>query len=301
MYTNIFPFYYLYKLYTRNYKNQITWLIDATVCIGFLIFFYFVGRWDIVGYLLRYILYAIYAFACCLSFYRVKESPFYQKNSFYWSSVPDLVIILGLIIWVFLGFSHDKQALNISFPLEGDSNYIVQGGNTYPLNYHGTFANTQKFALDITQLNKWGFRATGIYPSNLSQYEIYGSTVYSPIAGKIVNVVDTLKDLSPPKRFPNQPAGNHIWIKKDDIYLVLAHLKQGSILVKEKDSVLVNQPLAEVGNTGNTSEPHLHIHAVRSKKSELNDINSLPKNGQPIPIHIQNNFLIRNNIISDVK
>lgn len=254
-----------------------------------------------MGYMLRYILYSIYAFAGCLSFYRVKELPFYDKRSFSWSSIPDFIIILGLIGWVFLGFNHDKKALNISFPLQGDSYYVVQGGTTYPLNYHGAFANTQRYALDITQLNKWGLRASGIYPSNLSKYQVFGSTVYSPIAGKVVNVVDTLKDLSPPNRFPNKPTGNHIWIKKDNIYLVLAHLKKSSVLVKEGDNVRVNEPLAKVGNSGNTSEPHLHIHAVRSNSSEIDDIDSLSKIGEAIPLHIQNNFLIRNNTIDNTE
>lgn len=297
----LFPLYYLYRLWAKNYKNKISWLIEAAVCIGFVIFFYFVGRWDIVGYMLRYILYSVYAFAGCLSFYRVKELPFYDKRSFSWSSIPDFVIILGLIAWVFTGFSHDKKALNISFPLQGDSYCVVQGGAAYPLNYHGAFANTQRYALDITQLNKWGLRASGIYPSNLSKYQVYGNTVYSPIAGEIVNVVDTLKDLSPPNRFPTQPTGNHIWIKKENIYLVLAHLKQSSVLVKEGDNVRVNEPVAKVGNSGNTSEPHLHIHAVRSNGSEIDHIYSLSKIGEAIPLHIQNNFLIRNNTINNTE
>jgi murein DD-endopeptidase MepM/ murein hydrolase activator NlpD len=41
-------------------------------------------------------------------------------------------------------------------------------------------------------------------------------------------------------------------------YLVLAHLKQGSVTVHVGDAVRRGQPLAAVGNSGHTNEPHLH-------------------------------------------
>jgi len=41
----------------------------------------------------------------------------------------------------------------------------------------------------------------------------------------------------------------------------MAHLSPGSIQVKVGDHVTVGQPIAKVGNSGNTSEPHLHIQA----------------------------------------
>ena len=44
-------------------------------------------------------------------------------------------------------------------------------------------------------------------------------------------------------------------------YLMMAHLSPGSIQVKVGDHVKQGQPIARVGNSGNTTEPHLHIQA----------------------------------------
>ncbi len=43
-------------------------------------------------------------------------------------------------------------------------------------------------------------------------------------------------------------------------YLYLCHLKPGSVRVKKGDIVVAGQEIARIGNSGNTSEPHLHIH-----------------------------------------
>ncbi|MNC50832.1 Peptidase family M23 [compost metagenome] len=66
--------------------------------------------------------------------------------------------------------------------------------------------------------------------------------------------------------------GNHIYIKLDETgtFLVLAHLRQDSARVKQGDHVEEGTILAEVGNSGNSSEPHLHIHHQRQDPSTTN-------------------------------
>jgi murein DD-endopeptidase MepM/ murein hydrolase activator NlpD len=87
-------------------------------------------------------------------------------------------------------------------------------------------------------------------------------------------------------------AGNHIVIRCDDseVYVGLAHLMQGSVLVKAGDRVTVGQALARVGNSGNTSEPHLHIHAKRGGEPE-----SMLDEG--VPMRFGGRWLIRNSVI----
>ena len=56
------------------------------------------------------------------------------------------------------------------------------------------------------------------------------------------------------------PAGNHIVIEiAQGQYILLAHLRHKSIKVQEGQSVTCGQPLGLVGNSGNTSMPHLHM------------------------------------------
>ena len=127
--------------------------------------------------------------------------------------------------------------------------------------------------------------------ANLDDYVIYGEPIYSPVNGTVVIVVDNYDDQNPPKTDVENLAGNHILIESNGNEILLAHLKKGSILVKEGALVTTNSILGQVGNTGNTSEPHLHIHVERGGD---------PKkilNGTPVPFTMNNKFLVRGDII----
>jgi len=54
--------------------------------------------------------------------------------------------------------------------------------------------------------------------------------------------------------------GNHIVIRHGDEYSFYAHLKPGSLRVKVEDTVTRGQPIAAVGSSGSSTEPHLHFH-----------------------------------------
>ncbi len=73
--------------------------------------------------------------------------------------------------------------------------------------------------------------------------------------------------------------------------ILLAHLKKGSITVKQGDIVTTNTLLGQVGNTGNTSEPHLHIHVEKGGET----ITIL--NGTAVPFTINKQYLVRGDII----
>ena len=61
------------------------------------------------------------------------------------------------------------------------------------------------------------------------------------------------------------PGGNTITLKiSDNAYGFYAHLKPGSIKVKEGDRVEKGQMIASLGNVGNTDGPHLHFHITES-------------------------------------
>src|SRR5690606_14579950 len=150
------------------------------------------------------------------------------------------------------------------------------------MNYHQA-EPAQKYALDILKLNTLGTRASGLYPKKLKKYEIFEDDLYSPCNGKVVNMKNDLPDLTPPKSDPKNLEGNHIYLvcENHDATILLAHMKKGSIVVAEGEEVKTGQLLGKIGNSGNTSEPHLHIHAE--------------KDGKGIPITFNDRFLVRNN------
>ena len=56
--------------------------------------------------------------------------------------------------------------------------------------------------------------------------------------------------------------GNHVMIRRDDCYVLLCHLRQGSISVACGEAVEAGQRLAEVGNSGSSIQPHLHMQVM---------------------------------------
>jgi len=108
--------------------------------------------------------------------------------------------------------------------------------------------------------------------------------VYSPhraVVRRIVDGCDDNESLGPPDRA--SPAGNYVLLDCPRMTLLLAHLKRGSIRVRAGDLVEAGDFLGLAGNSGNSSEPHLHVHAERV--------------GIGIGMEFGGRYLIRNSII----
>jgi murein DD-endopeptidase MepM/ murein hydrolase activator NlpD len=88
-------------------------------------------------------------------------------------------------------------------------------------------------------------------------------------------------------------ARNYVVIRLDakDICVGLAHLQQGSVSIKLGERVQPGQLIARVGNSGNTTEPHLHIHAKRGGRP-----NSM-LDGEGVPMCFGGRWFIRNSIL----
>ncbi|HVT09225.1 MAG TPA: M23 family metallopeptidase [Polyangia bacterium] len=180
----------------------------------------------------------------------------------------------------------------LDFPLSNGAFYVVQGGASSSLNNH--HVNTaQKLALDITKLGPGARRAPGLLPSDPSAYFIYGSAVSAPCAGRIRYAVDGMPDSSIPSGDVLDPAGNHVAIDCAglDVTVVLAHLERGSVRVHTGDRIARGEVLASVGQSGHSSEPHLHIHAAR-------DTDGFGERGFGVPMTFGGRFLIKNDVVA---
>lgn len=121
----------------------------------------------------------------------------------------------------------------------------------------------QRYALDLLRLDQAGRSCSGPR-SSFESYVTWGSPVLAPASGLVVAAVDGLPDVEIGQRDPQNPAGNHVVIETDaGARIVLAHLRRGSVAVREGSRVDAGQVVGEVGNSGNTAEPHLHIHAMK--------------------------------------
>lgn len=136
---------------------------------------------------------------------------------------------------------------------------VLWGGDTKELNYH-IDSPVQKNAFDFLILNEQGssFKTDG---RTNEDYYAFGKELIAPADGEVVLVVDGVKDNTPGEMNPVYVPGNTVIIKtKNNEFLFFAHFKQHSIVVKQGQQVQQGQLLGLCGNSGNSSEPHLHFH-----------------------------------------
>ena len=221
-----------------------------------------------------------------------------------------LVLFLITVKNYWLGFSpptSQKDALNLSLPFSEGTFVVRAGGSNEFLNHH--FPNIrQRYAIDISRNDYMGLIAdlvrflpmSSVIPSGKSDYDssrnsifsIWGTSVVSPCDGSVISIDDRWSDLGANSPTPvtalDFPGGNFVDIRCDsrpDITVHLAHLMMESITVKVGDRVSSATVLGRVGNSGNTTEPHLHMEAYNSKK-------------EGVPMLIDRRFLINGSIAS---
>ena len=136
---------------------------------------------------------------------------------------------------------------------------VFWGGDTKEQNYH-VESVAQKNAFDMMVHDEKGSTHKGNGLVN-EDYYAFGKELFAPCDGEVVLVVDGIKDNVPGTLNPIYIPGNTVVIKTPKgEYLFFAHFKQHSIVVKQGQQVKTGELLGRCGNSGNSSEPHLHFH-----------------------------------------
>jgi hypothetical protein len=125
----------------------------------------------------------------------------------------------------------------------------------------------QRFAVDWEQLDSNNRTVTGDDPANPADYTIYGKKVISAADGVVVDVITGLPEerpgALPSDTSPAKADGNSVIVDIGrGLYALYAHMQDGSIIVREGQRITRGQQLGLVGNSGNTSAPHLHFHVM---------------------------------------
>ena len=138
-------------------------------------------------------------------------------------------------------------------PLAGEW-FVLNGGRSVLLNGHSP---NESNAVDFLRLGGNGRTHTGGSGAPLTDYAGFGWPVLAPADGRIVEVTDGYAD-NPPGT--NGDHANHLVLDiGGGLFVSMAHLKQGSVMVRVGDVVRRGQPIAAVGNNGHSNEPHLHL------------------------------------------
>jgi hypothetical protein len=146
---------------------------------------------------------------------------------------------------------------SLRLPFEGEW-HVFWGGRSLSQNYHAK-AKDQRFAYDLLIL-KDGASHAGEGERN-EDYYCFGQPVLAPGPGVVHAVEDSVEDNVPGAMDPREPMGNHVVLDHGNgEFSFLAHFRRGSVKVKAGDRVSAGDVLGLCGNSGNSSEPHLHYH-----------------------------------------
>lgn len=123
----------------------------------------------------------------------------------------------------------------------------------------------QRFAYDLL-IMKEGSTHAGEGKRN-EDYHCFGRPILAPGAGTVIAVESQIEDNTPGRMNREQPLGNHVIVDHGNgEFSLLAHLQQGTVAVNAGDRVNPGQLLGRCGNSGNSSEPHLHYHLQNGPK-----------------------------------
>ena len=134
---------------------------------------------------------------------------------------------------------------------------------------HGQAYIAQRYAIDWVKyhvVNGEGITWSGPEDKN-SSYLCYDAPIFSVAGGRVVDALDGIPENVPHSgkvainvNFANA-AGNHLVVDIGyGLYALYAHMRPGTLKVKAGDLVTAGELLGHVGNTGNSTEPHLHMH-----------------------------------------
>ena len=172
------------------------------------------------------------------------------------------MVLGGALLLVDFGraFQRPPATVQIAPPFEGA--WLVAQGGPSPLQNHHLSAYNQQFAIDLVRLeNGYVFDPSGNTEGNAAAFG-WGQALLSPADGRVAFARDDMEDTDGPGLVsePGDAAGNVVVIELDSgLFVLLAHLQHRSLRVKEGDAVRVGDGLAAVGNSGNTTLPHLHL------------------------------------------
>jgi len=126
---------------------------------------------------------------------------------------------------------------------------------------------TQRYAYDFVQQDEQG-KSHQNEGRQLSDYYCYGAEILAPAAGTVVQVRDGIRDFTKVDggsidAWTRDFRGNFVVIRHaQGEYSCLAHLQPSSIHVQRGESVATGQCLGYCGNSGHSTEPHLHVHLM---------------------------------------
>lgn len=186
---------------------------------------------------------------------------------------------VGLALYFRVGTVR-AEPVEVAAPVTG--RWLAMNSSASRVPSHGLHAYGQTYAIDLVYDPLDGSRpGFGFWPParRPQAFPGFGQPVVAPAAGRVVRTHGWERDhLSRSSPFglayllvesvreflgPSRILGNHVVLELGGgVYALVAHLQRGSITVRTGDRVEAGQPLAACGNSGNSTEPHVHFQLM---------------------------------------
>lgn len=187
--------------------------------------------------------------------------------------------------------------------------WLVQNSPANRVPGHGTTLFATSYAIDFVPLGDVGRTApitlgSLVRPEAPERFPGFGRPITSPVEGVVLATHDTEPDHPAYRGLPSvgyaltqrrraaggwkSLAGNHVLIEHADVVIALCHLRRGSVEVRPGQHVRVGEVIGRCGNSGNSTEPHVHVQTVDSGRLEharavpLTFRGRLPHNGMVV-------------------
>ena len=207
------------------------------------------------------------------------------------------------------GLDSVPASIDLAYPFAGC--WLVQNSPANGAPSHGTHAFATAYAIDFVPVSDSGRTApitlsSLVRPEPADRFPGFGRPILAPVEGIVVAVHNTEPDHPAYRGLPSiryaltqrrraasgwvALAGNHVLIDSGGIIVALCHLQQGSIQVARGQQVRAGSALGRCGNSGNSTEPHVHIQAITTPDIEraiavpLTFRGTLPRNGEVIDV-----------------
>lgn len=173
------------------------------------------------------------------------------------------------------------EPLELAYPFTG--RWLVQNSPADRVPSHGTDRFASSYAIDFVPVDDSGRSAAFgleslLRPEDPERFVGFGRTVLAPADGTVVAVRESAPDHPAYRGLPSLGyaltqnrrseagwpalAGNHVMIRCGTTVVALCHLQLGSAQVRAGDSVKSGDEIGRCGNSGNSTEPHLHVQAI---------------------------------------
>lgn len=161
-------------------------------------------------------------------------------------------------------------ALRYSLPVSGE--WLVANGGVTADTSHSWDMPNQRYAYDLVKPADIPAGAGKSGHRDLFGFNTFGQPVLAPADGTVVRVRDGQRDYRSPgsgsvDMWCRDIRGNHVLIQhREDEFGLLAHLREGTVAVSVGERVRRGQRIGECGNSGHSTQPHLHFH-IQDRRS----------------------------------